>query len=862
MLLSEALEPGAYLDPEQLAFLADNEEIIISTQASQEIPTPEAFQTDDLDAFDSDCDNVPSAKEVLMIDVKMDFLNGELCEVVYVTQPEGFVDQDKPTHVYRLKKALYGLKQAPRAWYDMLSSFLLSQEFSKGVVDPTLFTRKASRDILLLHLVGFRCSMSFEVATLRALVHDGDKTNKDARSWYMISEDAKSWVCDCSAYIHYNAANDDDFKCWPACWRITRRGTGRRAGKGGGRTRGRYGDQGDGRIDGQCGQVGGQGSEVNDGVNEVPKFSTINAYQLQNLLPTIVAQVGNQGRGQGNGRNQNGNAVNDNIRGQEAAICMSWEEFKTLTREEFCPSNEMQKLETELWNHTMVGADHAAYIDRIHELVRLVPYLVTPKGKRIERNPVARTFYERGSTDHIKATCPRLNQAQRLGETIRTNLWLLMRVRFVETKGIKQEVVRIPLPDGKVLRVIGERPNEKVRHLVSAKAKEQKREELVAVRDFPEVFLDALSGLPPSWEIKFCIELVPGAIPVVKSPYRLEPYEMEEFSDKFVIVFIDDILVYSETPKEHEVHIGLVLELLKKEKLHAKFSKCEFWLPEAEEQENAFQTLKDKLRNVPVLALLDRPKDFVVYCDAFGLGLGCVLMQRVKKEWNMRQHHWIELFSDYDCEIRYHPGKANVVADALSRKERVKPKRVRAMNMTFIHIKVLAMTTAYQPQTDDHSECTIQTLEDMLRACVLDFGGCWDIHLPLVEFSYNNSYHSSVRCVSFEALYGKKHHSQIMWAEVGEGQLIRPELVQETTEKILQIKDRLKTARDHQKSYADKRRKPLEFSVGDYVFLKVSPWKGMVHFRKKRKLEPRFDGPFEIIEKVGLVAYMLDLAKE
>ncbi|GKA77026.1 retrotransposon protein, putative, ty3-gypsy subclass [Tanacetum coccineum] len=150
----------------------------------------------------------------------------------------------------------------------------------------------------------------------------------------------------------------------------------------------------------------------------------------------------------------------------------------------------------------------------------------------------------------------------------------------------------------------------------------------------------------------------------------------------------------------------------------------------------------------------------------------------------------------------------------------------------------------------------------MLRACVLDFGGSWDVHLPLVEFSYNNSYHSSMRCAPFEALYGRKCRSPILWAEVEEGQLIGPELVQETTEKISQIKDRLKVARDRQKSYADKRRKPLEFSVGDYVLLKVSPWKGVVRFGKKGKLKPRFVRPFEIIKKVGSMAYRLDLTEE
>ncbi|GJT31092.1 putative reverse transcriptase domain-containing protein [Tanacetum coccineum] len=272
----------------------------------------------------------------------------------------------------------------------------------------------------------------------------------------------------------------------------------------------------------------------------------------------------------------------------------------------------------------------------------------------------------------------------------------------------------------------------------------------------------------------------------------------------------------------------------------------------------------------------------------------------------MRHHHWIELFSDYDCEIRYHLGKANVVADALSRKARVKPKRVRSMNMILQSsikdriltaqkeavdesagiqkgldemieqrsdgnlyyldriwvplkgdVRTLIMDEAHkskysvQPGADKmyydlrdrywwpgmkkdivengQSEHTIQTLEDMLRACVLDFGGSWDVNLLLVEFSYNNSYHSSVRCAPFEALYGRKCHSPIMWAE---------------------------------KSYGNKRRKPLEFSVGDYVLLKVSPWKGMVCFGKKGKLEPRLVRPFKIVEKVGPVAYRLDFPEE
>ncbi|GJR39537.1 reverse transcriptase domain-containing protein [Tanacetum coccineum] len=174
----------------------------------------------------------------------------------------------------------------------------------------------------------------------------------------------------------------------------------------------------------------------------------------------------------------------------------------------------------------------------------------------------------------------------------------------------------------------------------------------------------------------------------------------------------------------------------------------------------------------------------------------------------------------------------------------------------------LDMSTASHPQTDGQSERTIQMLEDMLRACVIDFGGSWNIHLSLAKFSYNNSYHSSIRCAPFEALYGRKCRSPVLWAEIRDSRLIRPELVQETTDKVVVIRDRLKAARDRQKSYADNRRKPLEFQVGDHVMLKVSPWKGVVRFGKKGKLAPRFVGPFEILERIGSVAYRLKLPEE
>ncbi|GJS93842.1 putative reverse transcriptase domain-containing protein [Tanacetum coccineum] len=142
------------------------------------------------------------------------------------------------------------------------------------------------------------------------------------------------------------------------------------------------------------------------------------------------------------------------------------------------------------------------------------------------------------------------------------------------------------------------------------------------------------------------------------------------------------------------------------------------------------------------------------------------------------------------------------------------------------------MSTAYHPQTDGQSERTIQTLEDMLRACAIDFGKGWVNHLPLVEFSYNNSYHASIKAAPFEALYGRKCRSPVCWTEVGEAQILGPELIQETTEKIIQIKQRMQAARDRQKSYADLKRKPMEFQVGDKVMLNYALERGLRFWKR------------------------------
>ncbi|GKB71247.1 reverse transcriptase domain-containing protein, partial [Tanacetum coccineum] len=315
---------------------------------------------------------------------------------------------------------------------------------------------------------------------------------------------------------------------------------------------------------------------------------------------------------------------------------MSWEDFKTLTREEFCPSNEIEKLETELWNHAMVRAGHDTYTDRFHKLARLVPHLVTPKGMRIERymyglapqirgmlaatepktiqkamqiagtltNEALRNGYIKRTvrreeigenlvrigiegmiTRELGLEMPLLQPQTLLGEktwvrypsvppvtltihlrrhvthvsTVTTQDILLRIVESgLEARGKPSEpshgnqgnqargmdwlsdhkaeiichekVVRIPLLDGKVLRVLGEKLEEKVRQLMSARCKEQKQGEIVVVKDFPEVFPDDLSGLPPVREIKFQIKLVSEVMSVAKSPYRLAPSELEELS--------------------------------------------------------------------------------------------------------------------------------------------------------------------------------------------------------------------------------------------------------------------------------------------------------------------------------------------
>ncbi|KAA0037385.1 ty3-gypsy retrotransposon protein [Cucumis melo var. makuwa] len=588
-----------------------------------------------------------------------------------------------------------------------------------------------------------------------------------------------------------------------------------------------------------------------------------------------------------------------------------------------------------------------------------------------------------------------------------------------------------------------------------------------------------------------------------------------EFLDTFVIVFIDDILIYFKTEVEHEEHLRMVLQTLRDNKLYAKFSKCEFWLKQvsflghvvskarvfvdpakikavtdwtrpstvsevhsflglagyyrqfvenfsriatpltqltrkgapfvwSKAYEDSFQNLKQKLVTTPVLTVPDGSGSFVIYSDASKKGLGCVLMQQGKvvayasrqlksHEQNYPTHdlelaavrRWLELVKDYDCEILYHPGKANVVADALSRKlaqltvqptlrqriidaqsndpylvekrglaeagqavefsissdggllferrlcvpsdsavktellaeahsspfsmhpgstkmyqdlkrvywwrnmkrevaefvskclvcQQVKaprqkpagllqplsipewkwenvsmdfitelPRTLRGFTVIWVVVDRLTKSAHFVPGKSTYTACKWAqlymseivrlhgvpvsivsdrdpvSLPNSGRVCRLLWErGSWDSHLHLMEFAYKNSYQATIGMAPFEALYDKCCRSSVCWGEVGEQRLMGPELVQSINEVIQKIRSRMQTAQSRQKSYADVRRKDLEFDVGDKVFLKVAPMRGVLRFEKKGKPSPRFVEPFEILERIGPVAYRLAL---
>ncbi|GKB46528.1 putative reverse transcriptase domain-containing protein, partial [Tanacetum coccineum] len=441
-------------------------------------------------------------------------------------------------------------------------------------------------------------------------------------------------------------------------------------------------------------------------------------------------------------------------------------------------------------------------------------------------------------------------------------------------------------------------------------------------------------------------------------------YTHFEFTDKFVIVFIDDILIYLKSKEEHKVHLRLVLELLKKEKLYAKFSKCEFLLQEMHflgyvvnqsgihvdpSKIEAVKNWKDPTTPSEIRSFLELVEDFVVYCDASNQRLGCVLMQRGKViAYASRQLKIHEKnYTMHDLELgavvfslktwrHYLYGKANVVVDALSRKEQVKPKRVRAMAMTiqsgmerkedeslyFLDriwvplvgvVRTIIMDESHKTRYSVHpgADKMYHDLRDMYwwsgmkRDIATYVSKCltcskvkaehqrpsgllqqpeipewkWDkitmdfiTKLPKTKSGRDmiwvivDRLTKSAHFLAMREDYSTERLARLYIDEIVARHGVPVSIISDrdgqTTDKVVLIKEKLKAARGRQKSYADNRRKPLEFEVGDQVLLKVSPWKGVMRFGKKGKLAPRYIGPSEIFERIGPVAYRLMLPKE
>ncbi|GJX27651.1 putative reverse transcriptase domain-containing protein [Tanacetum coccineum] len=475
-------------------------------------------------------------------------------------------------------------------------------------------------------------------------------------------------------------------------------------------------------------------------------------------------------------------------RGREAAVGITWEYFKALMKEEYCPSNEMLvphlvTLETKRIERYIYGLAPqiyemvAATEPRIIQSVILKVGVLTDEAVRngfLKRNGRSGSW-EQWQSGTWKSIRDRAEEARQdpnimMGTFSLNNHYATMLFdsgadySFVSTTFMPlhraeivchERVVQIPLPHGEILRVYGEWLEEKVKRLMSTKAEEPKLEDITIVRNFFESnvghkvslsldtylnggVVEPTQGTPGQgfYLTKF---IALGSIDLRSGYHQLRVHEDEipktvfrtQYGHFEFTIMPFGLTNAPTTKEEHEMHLGLILHLLKKEKLYAKFSKCEFWLREVQflghvVNSDGIYVDPDKIEAVKYWEAPKspiEPEDFMVYCDASCQGLGCVLMQRGKviayasrqlkiHEKNYTTHDLelgavIELFSDYECEIRYHPSKANVVADALSRKERIKPRRVRAMKITIqlsIKGKILAAQNEASKDVDAPAE--------------------------------------------------------------------------------------------------------------------------------------------------------------